>query len=54
MTRRYLFVAIAPNVDNRTIDDIQYAFWGGIIAAVEPLTNNLSVVFLRRGFLMTP
>lgn len=54
MTRRYLFVTIAPHVDIRTNDDIQYAFWGGIIAAVEPLTNNLSVVFLRRGFLMTP
>jgi S1-C subfamily serine protease len=53
MTQTYYFVMIDPILDNRQIDDIQYAFWGGIIADVQELVGEKSVVFIRRGFLMT-
>ena len=33
MTNTYYFVMIDPILDNRSVDQIQYAFWGGIIAA---------------------
>lgn len=54
MTRRYVFVTIEPHIDNRVVDDVQYAFWGGIIADVQQLQGDTAVVFIRRGFLVTP
>lgn len=53
MTNTYYFVMIDPILDNRSVDQIQYAFWGGIIADVQELVDDARVVFIRKGFLMT-
>ncbi len=53
MTNSFYFVMIDPILDNRSVDKVQYAFWGGIIADVQELVGDVSVVFIRKGFLMT-
>lgn len=53
MADSHYFVMIDPILDNRSMDKVQYAFWGGIIADVQELVDDVSVVFIRKGYLMT-
>ncbi|MDB4632953.1 trypsin-like peptidase domain-containing protein [bacterium] len=52
MVKTSYFIMIDPVLDNRTVDEIQYAFWGGIIADVQEFVDDTKVIFIRKGFVM--
>ena len=48
----YVFVMIDPRLDNRSNDMLQAAFWGGVVADIQRLEDNTTVLFIRNGFVM--